>query len=214
MDEAHLSPGARRSAERALRDVEEGTAPDAYWRARRGSESRSSPPGRWRTSSSRSSSSSSSSPSAARRRNARRRPSLPWSRRRRRPPPACRPATGSSPSTVGRPGRSPTISRRIRSSHGRPGHAHRAPQRPPGDRRPSSARIRQQGRWIFGFSPAAHLVTYPPGRAATHGGIGSVGRGDRHGHRTQGAVLRPGPQPAVRPRRDRPRLAQRAPGRA
>ena len=30
---AHLSPGARRSAERALRDVEEGTAPDAYWRA-------------------------------------------------------------------------------------------------------------------------------------------------------------------------------------
>lgn len=30
---AHLSPAARRSAERALRDVEEGTAPDAYWRA-------------------------------------------------------------------------------------------------------------------------------------------------------------------------------------
>jgi regulator of sigma E protease len=30
---AHLTPGARRSAERALRDVEEGTAPDAYWRA-------------------------------------------------------------------------------------------------------------------------------------------------------------------------------------
>jgi regulator of sigma E protease len=30
---AHLSPGARRSAERALREVEEGTAPDAYWRA-------------------------------------------------------------------------------------------------------------------------------------------------------------------------------------
>jgi len=30
---AHLSPRARRSAERALRDVEEGTAPDAYWRA-------------------------------------------------------------------------------------------------------------------------------------------------------------------------------------
>ncbi|HLY85842.1 MAG TPA: M50 family metallopeptidase [Gaiellaceae bacterium] len=30
---AHLSPGARRSAERALRDVEEGTAGDAYWRA-------------------------------------------------------------------------------------------------------------------------------------------------------------------------------------
>jgi regulator of sigma E protease len=30
---AHLSPGARRSAQRALRDVEEGTAPDAYWRA-------------------------------------------------------------------------------------------------------------------------------------------------------------------------------------
>ncbi|HEX5174488.1 MAG TPA: M50 family metallopeptidase [Gaiellaceae bacterium] len=33
VNEAHLSPGARRSAERALRDVEEGTAPDAYWRA-------------------------------------------------------------------------------------------------------------------------------------------------------------------------------------
>jgi regulator of sigma E protease len=30
---AHLSPGARRSAKRALRDVEEGTAADAYWRA-------------------------------------------------------------------------------------------------------------------------------------------------------------------------------------
>ena len=28
-----LSPGARRSAERGLRDVEEGTAPEAYWRA-------------------------------------------------------------------------------------------------------------------------------------------------------------------------------------
>jgi regulator of sigma E protease len=33
VDHAHLSPGARRSAERALREVEEGTAPDAYWRA-------------------------------------------------------------------------------------------------------------------------------------------------------------------------------------
>ncbi|HEX5173058.1 MAG TPA: M50 family metallopeptidase [Gaiellaceae bacterium] len=30
---AALSPGARRSAERGLRDVEEGTAPEAYWRA-------------------------------------------------------------------------------------------------------------------------------------------------------------------------------------
>jgi regulator of sigma E protease len=30
---AHLSLGARRSAERALRDVEEGTSADAYWRA-------------------------------------------------------------------------------------------------------------------------------------------------------------------------------------
>jgi regulator of sigma E protease len=30
---AHLSAGARRSARRALREVEEGTAPDAYWRA-------------------------------------------------------------------------------------------------------------------------------------------------------------------------------------
>lgn len=30
---AQLSPGARRSATRALRDVEEGTSPDAYWRA-------------------------------------------------------------------------------------------------------------------------------------------------------------------------------------
>jgi regulator of sigma E protease len=33
LDQAELSPGARRSARRALRDVEEGTAPDAYWRA-------------------------------------------------------------------------------------------------------------------------------------------------------------------------------------
>ena len=30
---AHLSAAARRSAERALREVDEGTAPDAYWRA-------------------------------------------------------------------------------------------------------------------------------------------------------------------------------------
>src|SRR2546423_11265197 len=30
---APLSPGARRSAQRGLRDVEEGTSPDAYWRA-------------------------------------------------------------------------------------------------------------------------------------------------------------------------------------
>ena len=30
---AQLSPTARRSAQRALRDVEEGTAPEAYWRA-------------------------------------------------------------------------------------------------------------------------------------------------------------------------------------
>ena len=30
---AQLSPRARRSAQRALRDVEEGTAPEAYWRA-------------------------------------------------------------------------------------------------------------------------------------------------------------------------------------
>src|SRR4029077_2528477 len=30
---AELSPGARRSAGRGVRDVEEGTAPDAYWRA-------------------------------------------------------------------------------------------------------------------------------------------------------------------------------------
>ena len=34
VDAADLTPGARRSAKRALRDVEEGTAPDAYWRAR------------------------------------------------------------------------------------------------------------------------------------------------------------------------------------
>jgi len=33
VDAAQLSPGARRSAKRALRDIEEGTAPDAYWRA-------------------------------------------------------------------------------------------------------------------------------------------------------------------------------------
>jgi regulator of sigma E protease len=30
---AQISPTARRSAQRALRDVEEGTSPDAYWRA-------------------------------------------------------------------------------------------------------------------------------------------------------------------------------------
>lgn len=33
VESAHLSAGARRSARRALREVEEGTAADAYWRA-------------------------------------------------------------------------------------------------------------------------------------------------------------------------------------
>jgi regulator of sigma E protease len=33
VNDATLSPRARRSAQRALRDVEEGTSPDAYWRA-------------------------------------------------------------------------------------------------------------------------------------------------------------------------------------
>ncbi len=33
VEAADLSPRARRSAQRALRDLEEGTAPDAYWRA-------------------------------------------------------------------------------------------------------------------------------------------------------------------------------------
>jgi regulator of sigma E protease len=33
VDAAQLSTAARRSAQRALREVEEGTAPDAYWRA-------------------------------------------------------------------------------------------------------------------------------------------------------------------------------------
>jgi regulator of sigma E protease len=33
VDAAVLTPGARRSAKRALREVDEGTAPDAYWRA-------------------------------------------------------------------------------------------------------------------------------------------------------------------------------------
>jgi regulator of sigma E protease len=34
VDAADLTPGARRSARRALREVEEGTAQDAYWRAK------------------------------------------------------------------------------------------------------------------------------------------------------------------------------------
>src|SRR5581483_7013097 len=33
VEHARLSPSARRGAERALRDVDEGTGPDAYWRA-------------------------------------------------------------------------------------------------------------------------------------------------------------------------------------
>ena len=169
VDEAHLSPGARRSAERGIREVEEGTAPDAYWRARTWKRvaviaagplanvlvaflilfvvfAVSGGPSQRPTSTV--AAVESGTPAAA----------------------AGLQAGDRVVAVDGRLTRTfAAISRRIRSSHGGPVTL---TVRRNGRRVTVGPRhtIRQQGRWIFGFSPAAHLVTYPPGRAATTAG--------------------------------------------
>jgi regulator of sigma E protease len=162
---AHLSPAARRSAERALREVEEGTAPDAYWRAatwKRVAVIAAGPlanvviaflilfiafavsGGPSDNPSTKVDSVSSGTPAAA----------------------AGLRAGDRIVAVDGRP--TPTfavVSHLIRSSRGgavtltveRDGQRVRVGPQPT---------IFQQGRWIFGFTPAAQLVPYTTGKAA------------------------------------------------
>jgi regulator of sigma E protease len=166
---ADLSPGARRSAQRALRDLEEGTAPDAYWRAptsKRVAVVAAGPLANiliaflilfvvF---------SVSGGPSS-------------------RPTNEVAAVVAGSPAAAahlqvgdrivavdGRPTRNfDTISRHIRQSHGRPvtlavqRDGHRVTVGP----RPT---VLQQGRWIFGFEPAQGVIKYTPGKAASTAG--------------------------------------------
>ncbi|HKU57470.1 MAG TPA: M50 family metallopeptidase [Gaiellaceae bacterium] len=162
---AALSASARRSAERGLRDVEEGTSPEAYWRAptwKRVAVIAAGPlanvaiafvillfvftvtggPSQLATSTVAS----------------------------------VKPGTPAAAAGLRRGDRVVAVdghrtrafadaSRLIRASRGRPVTLTvvREGRRVTIGPRPT---IRQQGRWIFGFSPAAKLVTYPPLRAA------------------------------------------------
>jgi regulator of sigma E protease len=162
---AALSPSARRSAQRALRDVEEGTAPDAYWRAptwKRVAVIAAGPlanvliaflillfvfavsGGPSQRPSSTVADVRAGSPAAA--------AGLQVGDR----------VIAVNGKTVGAFG---DAARLIRSSRGgnvtltvlRSGRRVTVgPQRT----------IRDHGRWIFGFTPAAKLVSYPPGKAA------------------------------------------------
>jgi regulator of sigma E protease len=64
--------------------------------------------------------------------------------------------------------------------------------------------IHRQGRWILGFSPAAQLVTYPPGKAATTAGselwgvVSSTGSGLKGLFSHQGRSELSGPVGIVR----------------
>jgi regulator of sigma E protease len=166
---AHLSPGARRSAERGLREVEEGTAPDAYWRA-----------ATWKRIAVIAAGplanvlvaflilffvfSISGGPS-------------------QRPTATVAVVESGTPAAAAglqagdrivavddQPTRTfSDVSHLIRSSDGGPvtltvrrnGRTVTVGPRPT---------IHRQGRWIFGFSPAAQLVTYPTGKAASTAG--------------------------------------------
>ena len=162
---ATLSPSARRSAERALRDVEEGTAPDAYWRA-----------ATWKRVAVIAAGplanvliaflilffvfAVSGGPSN--------RPTAKVAAVESGTPAA---AAGLEPGDriVAVDGRAAgtfsAISRRIRASRGAPvtltvlRNGNRVKVGP-------QATVLRQGRWIFGFEPAAQLVTYAPGKAA------------------------------------------------
>jgi len=162
---ARLSPGARRSAKRALREVEEGTAPDAYWRAaiwRRVAVIAAGPLANvliafailftvFAVS---------GGPSAQ--------PSVTVA--------AVEPGTPAATAGLrpgdrvlavdGRPvGSFAVLSRLIRASYGRPVSL---TVRRGGKRLVLGPRrtIFRHGRWIWGFEPAARLVKYSPGRAA------------------------------------------------
>ena len=166
---AQLSPTARRAAQRALRDVEEGTAPDAYWRAPT-----------WKRVSVIAAGplaniliaflilfavfSISGAPSQH-----------PTNQVDQVQPGSPAAAAGLQAgdrivAVDGHPTRSfADVSHLLRSSHGRKvtlivnrdGRRVRV-----GPRRT----IRRDGRWIFGFGPATTLVHYTPGRAASAAG--------------------------------------------
>jgi regulator of sigma E protease len=166
---AELSPGARRTAARALRDLEEGTAPDAYWRAptsKRVAVVAAGPLANiliaflilfvvFAVSGGPSSKPTNEvagivagSPAAA-----------------------AHLRVGDRIVAVdGRPTRTfDAISHHIRESRGRPitltveRNGHRVLVGP----RPT---ILQQGRWIFGFEPSEGLIRYTPGEAASRAG--------------------------------------------
>jgi regulator of sigma E protease len=162
---ADLSPGARRSAQRALRDLEEGTAPDAYWRAptsKRVAVVAAGPLANvliaflllfvvFAVS---------GGPSS-------------------RPTNEVAAVVAGSPAAAaglhvgdrivavdGRPSRSfTTISHHIRQSRGRPVTltVQRDGRRLTVGPRPTTL---QQGHWIFGFEPAEGVIRYTPGEAA------------------------------------------------
>ena len=169
LGDAHLSPGARRAAQRGLRDVEEGTAPEAYWRAptwKRVAVIAAGPLANvliaflilfivFTTS---------GGPSQ--------RPSSTVANVEAGTPAA---AAGlqAGDRVVAVDGQTiatfTDASRLIRASHGAPvtltvvRNGQRLQVGP-------RATINRQGRWIFGFAPAAKLVTYPPGKAAQTAG--------------------------------------------
>jgi regulator of sigma E protease len=168
---AELSPSARRSAQRALRDVEEGTAPDAYWRA-----------ATWKRVSVIAAgplaniliaflilfivfavSGGPSQPERATTEVAVVQPGTPAAA-------AGLQAGDRIVAVDGRPARTfAGVSHHIRSSHGAPvtlsvvrdgRHVTVGPRRT----------IFAHGRWVFGFQPAIQVVSYTPGRAAQRAG--------------------------------------------
>jgi regulator of sigma E protease len=162
---AHLSVGARRSAERGLRDVEEGTAPEAYWRAatwKRVAVIAAGPLANvaiafvillfvFAVSGGPSQRASSTVADVQ--------PGTPAAAAGLKP--------GDRVVAVDRRaiGTFDDASRLIRSSGGRPVTLtvlRDGRRLTIGPRRT----VRRDGRWIFGFTPAAKLVSYPPGKAA------------------------------------------------
>jgi regulator of sigma E protease len=169
VEAAELSPRARRSAQRALRDLEEGTAPDAYWRAptsKRVAVIAAGPLANILiaflilfvlfTASGGPSSGATNEVAAV----------VAGS-----PAAAAHLQVGDRIVAVdGRPARTfDGISRHIRQSHGRPVTltVQRGGRRLTVGPRPS---VFQQGHWIFGFEPTVGLVRYPPGKAASTAG--------------------------------------------
>ncbi len=171
VDAAHLSPGARRSAQRALREVEEGTAHDAYWRAATWKRvvviaagplanvliafvilfivfAVSGGPSRPARATTEVAAVQAGTPAAA----------------------AGLQVGDRIVAVNGRPASTfSAVSEHIRSTRGGPvtltvlRDQHRMTIGP-------RATIRRQGRWIFGFEPAVRLVAYTPGQAASTAG--------------------------------------------